>query len=196
MRRDHQERKAAGLRLWSLLEALGISKDKVANGIKVNKSSVCRAFDETGEFAFGRDKLLALQILATQKITETVRAILQLGPAKLDLLSTDYDTSAPCHDKTAKAIIEAVQDSLASRLAGEPSPTRLPNNVFAATIQLGPDQHCLYIVDTRTSNGVPNDDSRIHELEHLSDHFREQARQLRARRTATQERVQLPKKRF
>jgi len=197
MHRGHKcLRKKFGISYWQILESLGVTREQVAGSINVNKSSVSRAFDPGNDFAFSIEKLRKLRDLAAKKISDIIQAVFQFGPAQVTVLCTDYDTSAPSNQDTEKAILKAIQDRMASLLAGQSWKTKLPDTVFGATIQLGTDQECVYIITTKTLNIAANHDSLIHEYEHLADHFKEEARKLRKLQGRAEEKLRLPKKRL
>ena len=189
-------RKRLGLHYWQILEAIGVTKDQIAHRIEVNKSSVSRAFDSENDFAFSIKKLRQLRALVGKMIANAVLAVFELGPSRIVVMSTDYVTSAPFDQESDNAVVLAVQESIASLLAGEIRSTPLPSNVRAATLRLGNDQECVYIFKIRTTKENPNYDSLIHEYKHFIDLFKREIQRLKKLQGISQEKLKLPRARL
>lgn len=176
-----RNRKQHGFTTWGILNMLGLLQYQVAYKIGVHPAYFSKVINDQEEAALSEEKLQKLDAYVTEKIKAIVKQIFSLGLAPVEVISTNYWPSELFTSKQENLVKENVVNSVASLLAGKPEPPRLPNGIAATTVRVDGGPHCeIYVIVTKR-DGKDAEQARIHECDHLADHFSDKANELRGR---------------
>jgi hypothetical protein len=189
-------RKERGLKMWKMLQMIGLSQKEVAHSIGVKAGYFSKVIDKDEKATLPEGTVRHLEELVKQKVKATVQHIFQMSGVPVVTVAACNGPSANVTGTSKKRLERRVINALASTMAGQPQKINLPKGVCGVTLRLGEEPNSLLVIAVRTADDKVDKLALAHEYDHLADHFRDKANEVRQKRSRSQAPGESPKKQF
>jgi hypothetical protein len=172
-------RKERGLKMWKMLHMMGLSQKEAAHSIGVKTGYFSKVIDEDEKATLPEGTVRHMEKLVKQKARAIVQYIFEMSGVPVAAVEACNGPSADVTRTSKKRLEQRVVTALASAMAGQPQRINLPKGVSAVTIRVGEDPYSMLVIAAKAAGDKSNKLALAHEYDHLADHFRDKANELR-----------------